>query len=295
MESRLSDCAAQARRKLEPLTASLDLGDVEVTRTRHDGGSLEKAAPIPRSDAFSVIVQLRPFRRHRLWRDGELVYDGGHAAAALAITDLRRQWQCHHLSAFDNLRFRIPFSQMNRFVEEAGQPNLCVLSAEPETTDEVMLGLAQALLPALGDPANAHPLFLEQMRLALLAHLTRRYGGLQLTRESRGTLSLWQEKRIVEYMVAHFDKPISIAQLAGSCGLSRSYFIKAFTRSFGRTPHRWLTEYRIKKARELLESDVPLAEIALACGFADQSHFTRVFSQRTGETPARYRRPRQSS
>jgi AraC-like DNA-binding protein len=72
--------------------------------------------------------------------------------------------------------------------------------------------------------------------------------------------------------------------------LSRSYFNKAFKESFGRTPSKWLTEYRVARVKELLLQDLSIAEVAISCGFADQSHMTRVFTSLTGEPPARFRR-----
>ncbi len=64
---------------------------------------------------------------------------------------------------------------------------------------------------------------------------------------------------------------------------SRSYFIRAFRETTQRTPHQWLLERRVDQARELLKrSDRSLSDIAMACGFSDQSHFTRTFSQLVG-------------
>ncbi|MNE90880.1 transcriptional activator FtrA [compost metagenome] len=66
--------------------------------------------------------------------------------------------------------------------------------------------------------------------------------------------------------------------------------MRAFKETFGKTPYRWLIEYRIAQASDMLIAGTPIAEIALACGFADQSHFTRVFSEIVGEAPGMWRR-----
>lgn len=124
----------------------------------------------------------------------------------------------------------------------------------------------------------------------MLAHLSQTYGGLHFPIGKKGTLAPWQERLATEFLANHFNKPFSLGELARLCELSRSYFNKAFKESFGRTPSRWLSEYRTGRVKELLLQDVPIAEAAIACGFADQSHLTRVFTGLTGETPARYRR-----
>ncbi|MDK1390039.1 AraC family transcriptional regulator [Sinorhizobium sp. 8-89] len=273
-----------------PVVRSIASGDITVTRTYSDRYDLKVAPAIPRAEAFSVVVQLRDFDAHRLWKAGELVYEGGHARASLAITDLRDQWQCQHLSPFDNVRFQIPFARMRAFAQEMGRNEYLTLACVQGRNDPVMYGLAQALLPSLDNQRTASPLFLEQINLAVLAHLSQTYGGLHFPADKKGTLAPWQERLATEFLASHFDKPFSLRELASLCELSRSYFNKAFKESFGRTPSRWLTDYRIARVKELLLQDLPIVEVAVSCGFADQSHMTRVFTSLTGETPARFRR-----
>ncbi|MCV9966347.1 AraC family transcriptional regulator [Pararhizobium sp. BT-229] len=268
----------------------LHVPPMTIIRMSYDRDDLEPGSPNRREDAFNIITQLSDFRMHRLWRDGTLVHEGGHPKGTLAITDLREEWRCHHLSPFDNMRFQIPFSLIRTFASELSRPDLSGLRCAPGTRDEVMLGLAQALVPALERPHQASRLFLDQIGLAILTHLTQTYGALYFPAARKGTLASWQEKRSLEYLSARIDGQLSLAELAEACGLSRSYFIKAFKASFGCTPSRWLTEYRVARAKDLLLQDLPIAEIAIACGFADQSHLTKGFSAATGQTPARFRR-----
>ena len=76
-------------------------------------------------------------------------------------------------------------------------------------------------------------------------------------------------------MNASLDKDISIAQLASECGLSSSHFARAFKQATGQPPYRWLLERRLDTAQDLLlNSQMSLQEIASACGFLDQSHFS---------------------
>jgi AraC-like DNA-binding protein len=136
-------------------------------------------------------------------------------------------------------------------------------------------------------------LFVEQIVMALMTHLAQTYGGLHFPSRLRGTLAPWQEKRAVDFLCAHMNTEFSIDDVAQVCGLSRSYFIKAFKESFGRTPYRWLIEYRVSRAKDMLCSAMSLAQIASACGFADQSHMTRTFTQVAGISPGQLRRTRQ--
>ena len=106
-----------------------------------------------------------------------------------------------------------------------------------------------------------------------------------------GGLACWQEARAKELMAASLHEEISMRRLAEECGLSVRHFARAFRQSTGVPPHRWLLRYRVDRAKELLRNQtLSLADTALACGFADQSHFTRVFTALTGESPGAWRR-----
>ncbi|MGO0701377.1 AraC family ligand binding domain-containing protein [Pseudomonas paraeruginosa] len=86
--------------------------------------------------------------------------------------------------------------------------------------------------------------------------------------------------------------PQTLAELASIAGLSRYQVLRAFSRATGLTPYAYLLQRRLERARGLLGTDQPLADIALACGFADQSHLTRLFARLYGISPGRYARPR---
>jgi AraC family transcriptional regulator len=84
---------------------------------------------------------------------------------------------------------------------------------------------------------------------------------------------------------------LDIEELAGLIRMSSSHFTRSFTKSVGLTPHRYVIQCRVEKARELLTAtDLPLTEIALSAGFSDQSHFSRRFQELTGVPPGAYRR-----
>ncbi len=273
---------------------SIKASAVTVSRLSYDGDDLPLAPPSKREDAVSVITQLTDFRHHRLWRNGRLVFEGGHPKAAIAITDLREEWQCHHLSPFDNVRFNIPLAFVRTFIEGMGSPRFDGFECKPGTRDEVILGLAQAVLPYLLSRQDPNPMFLEQISIVLLTHLTQTYGGQYFPAKKRGLLAPWQEKRALEFLTTMAFDQVCITELAATCGLSRSHFARAFKDTFGKSPYRWLTEYRVAKVKELLLSDLSILEVAIKCGFSDQSHMTRIFQSVTGQTPGRWRRESQT-
>jgi AraC-like DNA-binding protein len=91
--------------------------------------------------------------------------------------------------------------------------------------------------------------------------------------------------------MGRLDENIRLSDMAYECGLSVSHFTRAFRKSFGIPPYRWLLERRIERAKALLaSSDLPIVDIAIRCGFSDQTAFTRAFGRIVGDSPGRWRR-----
>ena len=95
--------------------------------------------------------------------------------------------------------------------------------------------------------------------------------------------------RVREYLDAHLGEEADLADLANLAGLSRSHFIRAFSKETGLTPHAYLIDRRFRAASRLLGKGEAPGDVAAACGFFDQSHLNRVFKARMGVTPGAYR------
>jgi AraC-like DNA-binding protein len=109
-------------------------------------------------------------------------------------------------------------------------------------------------------------------------------------KEPRG-LSRSALTRVEEYVDANLDSALDVDELATLVRMSPSHFTRSFNRSIGLTPHRYVIQCRVAKARELLTTtDLSLTEIALNIGFSDQSHFCRRFQEFVGVPPGAYRR-----
>jgi AraC family transcriptional regulator len=85
-------------------------------------------------------------------------------------------------------------------------------------------------------------------------------------------------RRVIGRIHNDFHMKLDLADLAAEAGWSRSHFQRMFRSAFGRTPHRYLLDYRLFKAREMLaQGSVALADVAAACGFASHAHLTTTF------------------
>jgi AraC family transcriptional regulator len=131
--------------------------------------------------------------------------------------------------------------------------------------------------------------------VALATHLLQRAGAGEKPGR-RVAMPAWRLQRVIEFVDAHLHEDLGIAVLADAAGLSVRHFTRAFTQQVGETPHRWLMNRRIDKAKQrLAHSDDTLEQVARACGFNAQSHFTRVFRLITGEPPKRWQQQHKRS
>jgi AraC family transcriptional regulator len=97
-------------------------------------------------------------------------------------------------------------------------------------------------------------------------------------------------RRVEEYVEAYLATSIHLCDLASLANMSEFHFHRMFRLMRGCPPHTWITGRRVDRAKHLLRSDMPVAQIADLCGFSSQSHLTRTFHQQTGRTPAKFRR-----
>lgn len=158
--------------------------------------------------------------------------------------------------------------------------------------DSVVHHLGQPPLSSLEQPLHASKIFLDHVLQALNSHFVCSYGGVRTsTPHFRGGLSSLQMRRATELLEAHLDGDIALQQVAEACELSVSHFARAFKQTFRTPPYRWLIERRVDRARHMMtNSRLPLADIAVRCGFADQSALNRSFKRIHGVTPGTWRR-----
>ena len=96
--------------------------------------------------------------------------------------------------------------------------------------------------------------------------------------------------RAEAYLRAHWDRPVSLSELSRATGLSPYHLHRSFSRAIGLPPHAFQLQLRVDRAKMLLARGEDIASVAQRTGFADQSHFTRVFRRSVGITPGRFPR-----
>lgn len=272
----------------------LDTEKFSITRTRDFSPDPEQTINLAPSDGFSIIIQLQDFAAHKIWKSQQLRYSGGYKQGAVAIPYMGEDIRCQHQAAYDNMKIYIPRTTLNEIQMENGAHTISSFNYNYDTQDRVIYHLARAMLSTLQNPATFDALFIDSTLLALCNHATSHYAQLTIRKEkSSAKLSGWQERRVkelIDHQLGHNN--LLVSDLAQACGLSRSYFSRAFKATTGMAPHEWVIHRRVEKARQLL-LEIPertASEIALICGFSDQSHFTHLFLKLQGLTPCAWRR-----
>lgn len=184
--------------------------------------------------------------------------------------------------------FAFDVATLSRSFADARVPSL---SPRLMFSDARIWRLGSLLAEECLGPTGLGALYGEGLALALFGSLAQQEGAGKTAR--RGGLSPHQLRRVTRYVEDRWNENIQLNDLATLVGLSASQFGRAFKDSTGTAPHRWQFDIRIKRAQELLLGDEnSLADIALAAGFADQSHFTRTFRRFVGASPGAWRRER---
>ena len=275
------------------VTRSLKTVELAVTQLKCDTSHPGITHPLPREEAYVVELQIARSDRE-FWIDGRALGKRTLAEGVATFFDLRRNPACYMLSPFHSLAFYLPRKAFDEIADDTGARHIEDLTYEPGTgiDDPILRNVGLSLLGAFERPEQVSRIFIDHATLGFCAHIGHTYGGLRSKIALvRGGLAPWQERRAKEILSSNLAGNIGLKALARECGLSVSHFSRAFRHSTGAAPHRWLLEYRVDAAKPLLrDHELPLSAVALACGFADQSHFTRTFTRVVGVSPGAWRR-----
>jgi AraC-like DNA-binding protein len=278
--------ASQLTRNIE-----FDSGDVRYYRKTIDHEHLERVIMPANDRGFLVGVSLNGGHKRNIFK-GRHAVTRHFESNSIYIRNFSEDYRADLYGNFDFLLVELSCAFFSRLSGELDIPEIAGLRCDLDQKDAVLGHLAGAVVGNLEMRGPLAELFVEQMSLAIGTHLAHHYGNARTERvRARGTLSGAHEALAKELLLQKTREEGSIAEIASACNLSRGYFIRAFSRTTGRTPHQWLLEQRVAKARDLIrDTGMSLSEIAILCGFSDQSHLNRVFLRATGTSPGVWRR-----
>lgn len=174
----------------------------------------------------------------------------------------------------------------------AGRVDVLERLADQPVYDPLVSHLASRMWSALADASTDSEVFNTHALDTLLAIL---YCGPLASRANsatrRGALAPWRLKVVTTLMADRLDETLTVEEMANRVELSTDHFLRSFAAATGRTPHQWLTEMRIEKAKQFLrETQRSTTEIALDLGYSSPGHFSSRFRQLVGMTPTAWRR-----
>jgi AraC family transcriptional regulator len=265
-----------------------------VTRLRSETGLADRTTPFACERAFTVQLHLRPVSPVKFWVQGRPVPVEAAQEGSVSIMHLEHEPSMYLGSAFDMVQFYVSRGALDEFADENDGCRCETLIWPFGEVDLGLKNLASCLLPVLERPELSSELYVDHLVFAAHAYIARTYGGIKIAPSIvRGGLAPWQLHRATEMLKANLDGQIALSQVARECKLSVSHFVRAFKQTTGQPPYRWLLQQRIDAAKELLlHSALPMVEIALKCGFADQACFIRAFRKLLDTTPGEWRRIR---
>jgi len=278
------------------MARALQYAEFTATRLRWQHTQSGTPTRFDRNDGYLLCLQRELLPSNPYWIEGRAATLPTVQPGQFLFLDLNEEHSSLIYDAVDCVSMYTPRSALDRFGEEHDLRPIGGLRTPRGAAldDSIIRHLAESLMPAFGGPDTASQLFIDHVSLALLAHLSSHYAERPASLLTvRGRLAPWQERRAKEILLAHIDGRIGLDELARACNLSRAHFARSFKATTGASPMRWLLAQRIERAKDLLlNSGLPIEEIAHHCGFADQSHFTRAFVREIGDTPGAWRRAR---
>ena len=281
----------------ETVTPSQRLEAVPVNCADHSdrfgwrGFRVEDYPDLPESDFHCPAMDHHLLVYHYKALDGEFIHE---CAGRKTITRLQS----------GQVSF-IPAGADNHWTFGAGEPSALHILVHKDCFDEITASsdmdlrddfqvtstlledISRRLFAELRDNGVSGVLFAETMMEMFCETLRNQFGSEGRTDK----IGLSNVERAHDLIEAEFDRTIHLAELASTCNLSQSQLLRSFKMQYGTSPHQFLLTRRIAEAKKrLLARDCgPLAQISAELGFADQSHFTRLFSRATGVTPNQFR------
>ena len=177
-------------------------------------------------------------------------------------------------------------SALLQTARSAGDRKIVELIPHFADADPLVHGIGVSLKAELESGNLGGRLYADTLCTALFAHLLRHYTTESTAPTQAGGLPHYQLRQVIEYVDAHLDQDLALADLAAISRLSPNHFTRLFKQSTGLTPHRYLIQQRVERAKRLLlEGKLAIADIALEVGFAHQSHLNCHFKRWVGTTP----------
>ena len=253
----------------------------------------EQEVQIPAMRDYMIVVYRGADRALMRRRAGGAWHSATVGCGVATLLTRAEQSTWHWTSPIDVRHIYVGHATLEAVAADAFEQPLASLEIEDQVgrPDPVLATLQGELELELLGRGCGSGLYVEALRTQIAIHLLRTYARCEFRSGAEPGLGPRRRRHLEEYVTIHLHDHITLERLAGVAGLSPYHFARKFKSEFGEPPHSYVIARRVSAACQLLRAThLPLKAIASDCGFADQSHFSRLFQRRMGVTPGEYRR-----
>jgi len=223
-------------------------------------------------------------KKKHLCKTGHIsIYPAGTSTQCDIYGDLNYHYQCLQLKT----------EAINQSISETFDVGQFSLTPQFSLTDPLIATILRQFPQALETASSLDRLYIDSLSNALFVHILQHYATCKKELpQHKGGLSRHQLRRTLDYIESHLAQDIKLADMAQLLSMSQYHFCRLFRQSMGGSPYQYVIQQRVEQAKKLLRQPqkMPIATIALECGFANQSALSKHFRKLIGTTPKAYRR-----
>lgn len=216
------------------------------------------------------------------------------SAGDAALTNVG-QTHCARSSEVEFVSVGVSTTLVNEMVAEIGltRSTADVVFRSSVVKDHTLTGIVRTIAMEISDEGWGHDEMLDALVRQLVIHLLRSHLTVRMSDQielSRAGPVDRRLRRAIEFMHDNFGRELALEEIASAAYLSEYHFARLFKQITRSTPHVYLANLRLERARKLLaETALPISEIAAMVGYQSQSHFSKMFKSVAGITPRAYR------
>jgi AraC family transcriptional regulator len=239
------------------------------------------ALPVPQETVLNEFISEGSLQKQHYYLNNQNI----------AIFPVNRSYKIYMDKSLEFIHFYLAPSFVSHVAHEKINPDRVEILFEPKKADLLIYQMCLALKADLDVDGSGNGFYADSMATTLAAHLLRHYSTHKYQlRQYEDGFSKHKLQQAFDYINAKLCENVSLTEIATELDMSQYYFCRLFKKSTGISPHQYLIQQRVERAKQLLrQPENKIADVAMDCGFANPSHFAKHFRKYTGVSPKQFR------